>query len=327
MLEPYAWKPCKYGSEGGTEPRGSLPTRLLHENLEVLLGALTVIEEWLQPIGLELKPEKTRIAHTLHHHDGDSPGFDFLGFNVRQYPKHRGRGYKTLIKPSKKAVKTQYAKLKDVFDRHKTAPVKALISKLNPIIRGWCNYHKHNVAKEIFDELDNLIWKRSWRWATRRHPQKSKSWVKNKYFAPEGTRNWELHDGPVKLARHADTAIERHSKVKGDKSPFDGETPYWAARMSKHPQMPTTLAKLIKLQKGKCAICRLPFGHEDLIEIDHIKPKAQGGKDCMANYQAVHRHCHDSKTALDAIGRKPDTPEEPCAVKVASTVLKTNRRG
>ncbi len=298
---------------------------ILHENLEVLLGAKAVIEEWLQPIGLELKPSKTRITHTLNKYENESPGFDFLGFNIRQHSNCQVRGYKTLIKPSKKAVDTHYAKVKDVFDRQKTAPTKALISKLNPIIRGWCNYHKNIVAKEIFSELDQMVWKRAWRWATRRHPNKSGSWVKRKYYAPNGSRNWQLREGEVKLFNHADTAIERHVKIKGDKSPFDGDTPYWAARMGKHPEMPATKAKLLKKQKGRCALCGLPFGHEDLIELDHKKPKAQGGKDCMANLHAVHRHCHDTKTALDRLnGCNPGTREEPDAVKVARPVLKTN---
>ena len=300
---------------------------ILHENLEVLLGAKAVIEKWLQPIGLELKPEKTRIAHTLWHHDNESPGFDFLGFNVRQYVNGTERGYKTLIKPSHKAVSTHYVQIKDVFDNQKTTPLKALISQLNPMISGWCNYHKNNVAKETFSKLDYQMWQRAWRWSKRRHPRKSRTWVKDKYFAPHGTRNWELHDGDIQLLKHADTAIERHVKVKGGKSPFDGDTVYWAARMGKHPEIPARKAKLLKKQKGRCAICGLPFGDEDLVEIDHIKPKSQGGKDRFDNYQAIHRHCHDTKTALEAVGRKSDTPEEPCAVKVASTVLKTNRGG
>jgi len=95
--------------------------------------------------------------------------------------------------------------------------------------------------------------------------------------------------------------------------------------MGKHPEMPATKAKLLKKQRGRCALCGQPFGHEDLIEIDHIKPSSQGGKDCMANYQAVHRHCHDTKTVLDAVNACiPDTREEPGAVKVASPVLQTN---
>ncbi|MFO7092573.1 HNH endonuclease, partial [Limnospira platensis] len=37
----------------------------------------------------------------------------------------------------------------------------------------------------------------------------------------------------------------------------------------------------------------------DLIEVDHIVPRSQGGKDEYKNLQLLHRHCHDDKTALD----------------------------
>ncbi len=141
---------------------------IMHQNLEVVLGARKVIEQWLKPIGLELKPEKTRITHTLNEYEKEKPGFDFLGFNIRQYEVHtqKKRGYKTLIKPSKKSVRTHYEKLKAVFDSHKTAPTVALISRLNPIIRGWCNYYSGVTSKNTFSKLDNLIWKRLWRWYT-----------------------------------------------------------------------------------------------------------------------------------------------------------------
>ena len=32
---------------------------------------------------------------------------------------------------------------------------------------------------------------------------------------------------------------------------------------------------------------------------DHITPKKEGGKESYENYQLLHRHCHDSKTAVD----------------------------
>jgi RNA-directed DNA polymerase len=168
---------------------------IMHQNLEVVLGARKVIEEWLKPIGLELKPEKTRIAHTLDKHEDEQPGFDFLGFNIRQYKvfKAKKRGYKTLIKPSKKSVKNHYAKIKAICDTHKTAPIEALISRLNPIIKGWCNYFKTGTSKKVFSYLDHLVWRRVWRWCKRRHPNKTGKWVKAKYFKPLGTRNWTLN--------------------------------------------------------------------------------------------------------------------------------------
>ena len=67
-------------------------------------------------------------------------------------------------------------------------------------------------------------------------------------------------------------------KVKGEASPYDGNLVYWSSRMGKHPEMPLRAASLLKKQKGKCAHCGLWFSEEDVIELDHIIPKAIGGK-------------------------------------------------
>ncbi len=58
---------------------------ILHEDINILNRCIEVITQWLNDVGLELKPTKTRIAHTLNHYQKEKPGFDFLGFNVRQY--------------------------------------------------------------------------------------------------------------------------------------------------------------------------------------------------------------------------------------------------
>jgi RNA-directed DNA polymerase len=328
---------------------------IMHQNLEVILGARKVIEEWLKPIGLELKLGKTRITHTLDKHGNEQPGFDFLGFNVRQYEVStaKKRGYKTLIKPSKKSVKNHYAKIKAICDTQKTAPVEALISRLNPIIKGWCNYFKAVTSKKVFSYLDHLVWRRVWRWCKRRHPHKTGEWVKTKYFKPVGTRNWILKANGHNLALHSDTLIVRHEKVKGNSSPYDGQTYYWATKRGTHPDTSAGVANLLKKQKGRCAFCGLHFQPEDKVEVDHHIPKALGGKDDYKNLQLLHRHCHDSKTANDlkeielskngplSIEKgskkqspncqkpdvKRDTGEEPGPVKVASPVLKTSRAG
>ncbi len=228
---------------------------ILHEDIKVVLQAQAVIQEWLSQVGLELKPEKTRIAHTLEEHEGNQPGFDFLGFNVRQYEvKSTKKGFKTLIKPSSKSIKTHYRKLAEICDSNKTAPVKALIAKLNPVIRGWSNYFSAIVSKEVFSEIDNLLWKRLWRWANRRHPNKPSQWVKKKYFPKvKKTRNWVLNDGEYILNLHSDIPIVRHIKVKGNKSPYDGNWTYWSNRIGKYPGVRKEVTTLLKRQKNKCA--------------------------------------------------------------------------
>ncbi|NMG60913.1 group II intron reverse transcriptase/maturase, partial [Geitlerinema sp. P-1104] len=278
---------------------------------EVVLEAKRLIEEWLKPVGLELKPEKTRLCNTLTEWNGEEPGFDFLGFKIRQYPCsiHKGvnagtaggkKRYQLHIKPSKKAVKTHYNGCKEVIKRFKTAPQAALIKKLNPIIRGWSNYYSKVVSKGTFSKLDHMIWKALRAWTVSRCGKATQEKLDN-YFSQgkHGKWTYQTKDGTV-LLKHQETPIARHVKVKGSKSPYDGDWAYWNKRMSNgYGDIPTRVANLIKRQKGRCNHCGQYFTSDDLVEIDHIQPKSKGGKDEYSNLQLLHRHCHDDKTRKD----------------------------
>jgi RNA-directed DNA polymerase len=239
---------------------------ILHEDENVVQECKVIISKWLKDIGLELKPSKTKISHTLYEHEGNK-GFDFLGFTIRQFPvgkTHSGKlsngklsGFKTIIKPSDSKVKKHLQKVGDVIKEHKSAPQKALIAHLNPIIRGWVNYYSTQCSKETFNHCDHIVYSQLKRWGERRHPNKPKAWVADK---------------------HADKAITRHIKVKGNKSPYDGDMVYWATRLGTHPEAPTKVATLLKKQKGKCNHCGLYFTDKDKIEIDHIIPRSLGAK-------------------------------------------------
>jgi RNA-directed DNA polymerase len=338
---------------------------ILANELSQIFEMRQLVKTWLAKMGLELSPSKTRISHTLRNprtsnefktHISCSPqiyyerkdefstieGFDFLGFNVRQYEvdkSHSGKssngkllGFKTLIKPSKKAIKKHYDALAEIIDAHKPASQEALISRLNPVIRGWVNYYSTVVSKEVFSTVQHLVFQKLFRWAKRRHPGKSDAWVTRKYWHTVGDVNWIFsvtREGKVAetLIRHSSKEIVRHIKVKGTASPFDGNLKYWSSRRGEHPLVPTRVAKLLKAQKGKCSHCGLFFREDDLIEVDHIIPTSVGGKDRYDNLQALHRHCHDSKTANDGsrgTHNKSQSIEEPCEVKVSCTVLKTS---
>jgi RNA-directed DNA polymerase len=95
--------------------------------------------------------------------------------------------------------------------------------------------------------------------------------------------------------------IERHMKVNGMKSPFDGDYVYWTIRLSKYSGLPNRIQKILKTQNGKCKWCQRPFSVGDRMEIDHIIPKAIGGLDLYVNLQLLHQHCHDTKTAKDVV--------------------------
>ena len=104
---------------------------------------------------------------------------------------------------------------------------------------------------------------------------------------------------PLRLLDPAETPIVRHVKVKGESSPYDGNLVYWSTRMGNNPEMPSRVSKLLKKQKGKCAYCNMFFRENDVMEVDHKIPKSKGGKDSYDNWQLLHRHCHDTKTATD----------------------------
>jgi RNA-directed DNA polymerase len=279
---------------------------IIHEDLNVVKKCQEIIAEWLRDMGLELKPSKTKLTHTLIEIDG-TLGFEFLGFHVQQHKvgsyrcanssKGTPLGFNTLITPSKAKVKTHLAKIAEVIDTHKTAPQAALISKLNPIIKGWSNYYSTVVSKETFSKVDQLTYEKLRTWARARGKG---SINKDKYWRTVDDRNWcfSTEDG-MELHTHASTPIVRHIKVKGDASPYNGDWIYWSKRRGEYPETPDRVAKLLKRLHGICPHCGLYFTSTDTVEVDHIKPTSLGGKDTYDNLQLLHKHCHDAKTATD----------------------------
>ena len=198
---------------------------ILHAELEIVQKCQQVLTEWLSDMGLELKPSKTRLAHTLNQLGDEQPGFDFLGFTIRQFPVgkcHSGKnhlgnqlGFKTIIKPSKDSVKRQFERVKNIIKDYKSSNQIGLICKLNPIIRGWSNYYSAVVSKEIFSKLDHLITMTLIAWGRSRHPNKGVKWVIRKYFKNKGNNPWSfatkeenLHS-LFHLAQYSETPIIR----------------------------------------------------------------------------------------------------------------------
>jgi RNA-directed DNA polymerase len=306
---------------------------VLHEQIEVIHRCKAAIEEWLSELGLELKPSKTRITHTLEKHEDYESGFNFLGFNIRQFPvgkyqsgsKSRGGilGYKTIITPTKESQKSHYRKVAEVINKSRGLNQATLIKKLNPIIRGWCNYYSTVVSQKIFGRLHGLVKYKLLKWGNHRHRNKGRKWIARRYFHLVGEDNWTFSTregkNPLVLYKYPDTEIKRYVKVKGNKSPYDGDWLYWCKRMGEHPEIPVRVATLLKNQKGKCNLCGNYFKDGDSLEVDHIIPRSQGGKDEYKNLQLLHRHCHDKKTATDgSLGNKsgckstkPKPPVEP----------------
>lgn len=255
--------------------------------------AQNLIQAWMSKRGLELSTEKTVITSM-------EDGFDFLGFNSRHYNS------KLLIKPSKKKVLTFCKRLGEEIKSLSSVEQEVLIKKLNPILRGFANYYKGVVSKETFEYISYRIWQHLWRWAKRRHPNKSKRWVRKRYFKTIKGNQWVFacttsdrrgKDKELVLYPIAYTPIERHIKVKGDASPDDPSLKeYWNKRHQKLGKIRfdkgTKLYTIAENQGWKCPECGEPLFNGEEIETHHIVPVAGGGTDDMENLQHLHVPCH-----------------------------------
>jgi RNA-directed DNA polymerase len=164
---------------------------VLHRDLEVIRRVQVIAAEWLRGMGLEMKPSKTRITHTLEAMDGKA-GFEFFGFSIRQYDRGERRGvligtgkrvnFTPSIRPSLSSQKRLLHKVREVLHAHRSWPQTAVIAKLNPILRGWGRYFSTVVSKNVFHKMDHLIFWKLWAWALRRHPHKSRGWIARKYW-------------------------------------------------------------------------------------------------------------------------------------------------
>jgi RNA-directed DNA polymerase len=197
-----------------------------------------------------------------------------------------------IIKPSRPSQKRHSKIIKDTLRSLRAAPMQAIIAALNPIINGWSRYYIPAVSGKVFEKMDHEMIYKLWQWATHRHPHKSRYWIKRKYFRTLGNDRWRFmtQDG-LYLAHHSDHAIKRHMKVRGTKSPYDGDWIYWATKLGKDLTISPRIAKLLKNQTGKCNECRLWFEAKDLMEVHH--QDKDGSNNDLTNLKLLHGHCHD----------------------------------
>ncbi|WP_198155357.1 group II intron reverse transcriptase, partial [Candidatus Burkholderia verschuerenii] len=229
---------------------------------------------------------------------------------------------KLLIKPSKKNVQAFFRSVADTISGHKAAKQIELIRLLNPMLRGWAQYHSPVVAKQAYTRMEYLIFGRLWRWSRRRHPQKSTVWVREKYFHPIGNRSGvfacpivkpEGNQGMFELYQLSGTAIKRHQKIKGDFNPFD---PRWEQygeqlrqeRMWNSMRYRKQWATLYLSQGGSCAHCGCALTDETGWHDHHLEYRMHGGTDSLSNRVLLHPVCHQQVHIHGIAVTKPVLP-------------------
>ncbi|MFI6437753.1 group II intron maturase-specific domain-containing protein [Streptomyces sp. NPDC050759] len=243
--------------------------------------------------------DKTRVVHL-------EEGCDFLGFTIRRYHG------KLLIKPNREAVRRIRNRLRAEVRSLHGANAAAVLQRLNPIIRGWSAYYRSMVASEVFTALDDYMWKLTYKWATRAHPNKPRHWVTTRYY---GTFNksrqdqWVFgdRDSGAYLLKYAWTKIVRHQMVHGSAFPDDPAlATYWAERRRTSPPPPINRAtlRLLQAQNGQFLICRGPLLHAD----SAVQPHRVGTRAARHPTGGHHQEDHLSRDRNVGRGATPSHP-------------------
>ena len=233
------------------------------------------------PVLIRYADDLVALCHSRHEASRSRPGSPLAGAqgpglqrgqDARRLPRRGLRlprvqrppqSGKLLIKPSKAAQRRIRKRLRTEMRSLRGTNARAVIKRLNPIIRGWAAYYRAVVSSEVFSALDAYLWKLAYKWARFTHPNKPTSWVVARYFGQFNTSRhdrWVFgdRDSGAYLHKFAWTRIVRHQMVKGAASPDDPAlTDYWAKRRRKAPPLSidTTSLRLLDAQHGRCHVC------------------------------------------------------------------------
>ena len=142
-------------------------------------------------------------------------GFDFLGWTFRKF-----KG-KLIVKPSKSSIKSLIRKCSTIILKEGKASTQSdMIRRLNQVIRGWTNYHRHVVASQAFSYVNNTIYNLLHLWANHRHPNKNKWWRLNRYWHEKNGKRWQFMTDEYCLINLRRIKIVRHPKLQISKNPF-----------------------------------------------------------------------------------------------------------
>lgn len=243
-----------------------------------------LVRNFLAHRGLVLSEEKTKITHVTE-------GFDFLGWTVRY------RKSILLIEPSKKNTKAFLNKIRTTLKEMGSVRQDEVIDKLAPIIRGWANYHRSQMMSRTFRKCDHHIWEALWRWACRRHPNKGKRWIKQRYFKCLNGRDWRFAVKDKALPFLGEFRKRPHTKVMSTANPYDpAYDEYFSKRLGRKLESTLSgrgrLRRLWWWQEGLCPMCDQPITKDTGWNIHHRIPRSEGGSDNFTNLVLLHPNCH-----------------------------------
>lgn len=155
---------------------------ILTRSKEEAEEALRVVKEWMKEHDLNLHPEKTHIGNCMI----EKQGFDFLGYRF-------GAGTKWV---RRKSIQKFRERIREETSKVCGKSLKSVISRINPILRGWYNYFK-DVTKYTLGTFDSFVRRRLRAIIGRQNKRRvfGAGWdnvrIPNKFFADNGLINME----------------------------------------------------------------------------------------------------------------------------------------
>ncbi len=225
------------------------------------------ISQFLAQKGMKISEKKTRLTAT-------TDGFNFLGWHFKVQTNGKFR-----CVPSADNFKAFRQKVKHIINNSNYG-AKEKAKKLAPIVRGWRNYHRFCKMDGARDSLFHI--------EARAFKVFNKEPKQNRYTSKK------LLDKAFPAIPYSE---KKYFNVKGEKSPFDGDIPYWSKRNSKLYDGETSIA--LKRQNHTCGYCGLKTLSDEKVHLHHVDGNHNNWK--KNNLLAVHESCHDylhtSKTA------------------------------
>ena len=212
---------------------------------------------------------------------------------------------KIQIQPSKTSIQSIKDKIKALCKSSGQLTQAQLIERLNPVLRGWANYHRHSICGDTFSQLSSYVWFRLMRWGKRRHPEKSGIWIAKRYFGHAKGSTWAFMDkatGKTLIRLNNDIQTFPHIKIMGDANPFDAEWKgYFRKRelLIKMKSVSHYIGKISKQQNGRCLQCGQLIQAEDKHHLHYIDGDKTHRR--VKNVLMIHKTC---KKAFDFIRSK-----------------------
>ena len=215
---------------------------------------------------------------------------------MRKPERPKGKPAKLQSTPSKASLQALKDKVRTLCKQAAGATPEKLIATLTPVLRGWANYPRHVICGETFTKLDNFVWRRVYRWAKRRHPDKPGCWIAERYFPHRQGERWRFTapaTGKHLLRVREALKPQRYLKVKAEANPFDAKGEAYFQHRDRELVLRASSpfrAKLLRQQHGLCPGCRQVIQVEEEVDLHHRDGHHQHNH--LGNLVCLHPTCH-----------------------------------